>query len=101
MSNNWMIVYVLEGGVYTPYQYGANIVPTKNVDKVIQVPEEIARQAPKFSFDGQKLKRKDGEYILTLEQLNEKEKQKEIVLWGGLPQHYVEEKEEGKIEVEF
>lgn len=94
-------MYQLIDGKFVEKYAGSNIVPTENIDKVIQVPEEIARQAPKFSFDGQKLKRKDGEYILTLEQLNEKEKQKEIVLWGGLPQHYVEEKEEGKIEVEF
>ena len=58
-------------GVLEPTQYGKNIVPNGNFDKVIQVPEEIARQANKFDFDGAKLTRKEGQRIHTVEELNE------------------------------
>lgn len=81
--DSWMIMYKLENGVYEPFQYGKNLVPTDNIDKVIQVPEEIAMQANKFNFDGKKLTRKEGERVLTLEELREKYRQEEIVLNGG------------------
>lgn len=80
---DWMIMYKLDNGVYEPCQYGCNIVPTDNVDKVIQVPEEIAIQATKFNFDGIKLTRKEGKHVLTLEELREKYRQEEISLNGG------------------
>lgn len=80
---NWMIMYKLENGVYEPFQYGKNLVPTDNIDKVIQVPEEIAVQATKFDFDGTKLTRKEGKRVLTLEELREKYRQEEIALNGG------------------
>lgn len=80
---NWMIMYQLVNGVYEPCLYGSNLVPTDNIDKVIQVPEEIAVQANKFSFDGKKLTRKEGKRILTLEELREKYRQEEISLNGG------------------
>lgn len=99
MNDSWMILYRLVDGQYELAQFGSNIVPTENFDKVIQVPEEIARQAFKFDFDGEKLKRKDGFYILTLEQLNEKELQDEIELWGEIPPHHQGESKTEEIEI--
>ena len=64
-------------GVLEPTQYGNNIVPNGNFDKGIQVPEQVARQANKFEFDGSKLTRKEGQIIHTIEELNEFETQYE------------------------
>ena len=75
--DNWIIMYKEVDGVLEPTQYGKNIVPNGNFDKVIQVPEEIARQANKFDFDGSKLIRKEGQTIHTIEVLNELESQYE------------------------
>ena len=75
--DNWLIMYKEVDGVLEPTQYGNNIVPNGNFDKVIQVPEEIARQANKFDFDGSKLMRKEGQRIHTIEELNEFESQYE------------------------
>ena len=75
--DNWLIMYKEVNGVLEPTQYGNNIVPNGNYDKVIQVPEEIARQANKFDFDGSKLIRKEGQTIHTIEVLNELESQYE------------------------
>ena len=75
--DNWMIMYKEVDGVLEPTQYGKNIVPNGNFDKVIQVPEEIARQANKFDFDGSKLIRKEWQTIHTIEVLNELESQYE------------------------
>ena len=75
--DNWLIMYKEVDGVLEPTQYGKNIVPNGNFDKVIQVPEEVARQANKFYFDGVKLTRKEGQTIHTIEVLNELESQYE------------------------
>ena len=75
--DNWLIMYKEVDGVLEPTQYGNNIVPNGNFDKVIKVPEEIARQANKFDFDGSKLMRKEGQRIHTVEELNELESQYE------------------------
>ena len=75
--DNWLIMYKEVNGVLEPTQYGNNIVPNGNFDKVIQVPEQVARQANKFDFDGSKLIRKEGQIIHTIEELNELESQYE------------------------
>lgn len=75
--DNWLIMYKEVNGALEPTQYGNNIVPNGNYDKVIKVPEEIARQANKFDFDGSKLIRKEGQTIHTIEVLNELESQYE------------------------
>ena len=75
--DNWLIMYKEVDGVLEPTQYGKNIVPNGNFDKVIRVPEEVARQANKFDFDGSKLIRKEGQIIHTIEELNEFETQYE------------------------
>ena len=75
--DNWLIMYKEVNGVLEPTQYGKNIVPNGKFDKVIRVPEEVARQANKFDFDGSKLIRKEGQIIHTIEELNEFETQYE------------------------
>ena len=75
--DNWLIMYKEVDGVLEPTQYGNNIVPNGNFDKVIQVPEQVARQANKFDFDGSKLIRKEGQTIHTIDELNEIEAQYE------------------------
>ena len=75
--DNWLIMYKEVNGVLEPTKYGNNIVPNGNFDKVIKVPEEIARQANKFDFDGSKLTRKEGQKIYSIEELNEFESQYE------------------------
>src|SRR5699024_3099031 len=81
--DSWMIMYKLDNGVYEPFQYGKNLVPTDKVDKVTQAPEEIAVQANKFDFDDTKQTRKEGKRVLTLEELRESRRQEEVALNGG------------------
>ncbi|WP_017548670.1 hypothetical protein [Salinicoccus carnicancri] len=76
--SKWKVFYRIENGVYEPKRSGKTPVPTENYDKVIQVPEEIAMQILKFDFDGEKLTRKEGHRILTLEELHEKYNQENV-----------------------
>lgn len=96
-----MIFYRIIDGTYEPIKFGSNIVPTENIDKVIQVPEEIANQAFKFDFDGETLKRKEGEFIMTLEELDEANRQEEIELNGGTNPYEQHQEELNKISIEF
>lgn len=101
MDKKWMIMYQVINGKYEPVMSGSNIVPDENIDKVIQVPEEVSRQAHKFTFDGEKLKRKDGEYIMTLEEIREDEMQYTRRLHDGetAEQKYERRKNDIKIEM--
>lgn len=96
-----MIFYKLIDGIYEPTQFGYNIVPTENYDKVIQVPEEIAHQAYKFDFDGETLKRKEGEYVMSLEEYEEYEKQGEIATFGTTNPFEANEAKRNQIKIEF
>lgn len=96
-----MIMYQMIDGVYEPSKFGSNIVPTENIDKVIQVPEEIAMQALKFDFDGETLKRKEGKYIMSLEEYKESERQNDIQVFGGNTPFAQQEEEANKIKIEF
>mgnify|MGYP001508375625 FL=1 len=69
---NWLLFLKLIDGKYEIVQAGANIVPTEAFDKVLPTTERIARQSEKIYFDGEKLKLKDEETLLTVEELNEK-----------------------------
>lgn len=91
MDKKWMIMYQLIDDIYEPVQFGSDIVPMTNIDKVVQVPQEIARQATKFDFDGTSLTRKKDFYVLTLEELKEKDRREEIELYGGTPPHESEQ----------
>lgn len=97
-----MIVYQIIDNQYKPVMFGNNVVPNVDADKIIQVSKEIAKQAHKFVYDGKKLKRKEGEYILTLEQIEEAEKQEEAKMSDGLPPSEAQMLEEvRRTEIEF
>ncbi|MEX3459318.1 hypothetical protein [Staphylococcus hominis] len=67
---NWLLFLKLIDGKYEIVQAGANIVPTEAFDKVLPTTERIARQHEKVYFDGEKLKLKEGQELLTVEELN-------------------------------
>ncbi|WP_049438135.1 hypothetical protein [Staphylococcus hominis] len=68
---NWLLFLKYIDNKYHIVQAGSDIVPTENFDKVLQTTEKIARQSDKVYFDGEKLKLKDGETLLSVEELNE------------------------------
>ncbi|WP_145436948.1 hypothetical protein [Staphylococcus hominis] len=68
---NWLLFLKCTEGEYRIIQAGSNIVPTEEFDKVLPTTERIARQSDKVYFDGEKLKLKDGETLLSVEELNE------------------------------
>lgn len=68
---NWLLFLKYIGDKYHIVQAGSDIVPTEDFDKVLPTTERIARQSDKVYFDGEKLKLKDGETLLSVEELNE------------------------------
>ncbi|MDS3887025.1 hypothetical protein RJB80_04970 [Staphylococcus hominis] len=68
---NWLLFFKYIDGKYHIVQAGSNIVPTEEFDKVLPTTEKIARQSDKVYFDGEKLKLRDGETLLSVEELNE------------------------------
>lgn len=67
---NWLLFLNYIDGEYHIVQAGSDIVPTEPFDKVLPTTERIARQSDKVYFDGEKLKLKDGETLLSVEELN-------------------------------
>ncbi|MEK4169356.1 hypothetical protein NST64_08430 [Staphylococcus sp. FSL W8-1268] len=67
---NWLLFLKYIDGKYHIVQAGSDIVPTEDFDKVLPTTERIARQSDKVYFDGEKLKLKDGEILLSVEELN-------------------------------
>lgn len=67
---NWLLFLKYIDGEYHIVQAGSDIVPTEDFDKVLPTTEQIARQSDKVYFDGEKLKLKDGETLLSVEELN-------------------------------
>lgn len=68
---NWLLFLKYIDDKYYIVQAGSDIVPTEDFDKVLPTTEKIARQSDKVYFDGEKLKLKDGETLLSIEELNE------------------------------
>lgn len=68
---NWLLFLKYIDDKYHIVQAGSDIVPTEDFDKVLPTTERIARQSDKVYFDGEKLKLKDGETLLSVEELNE------------------------------
>ena len=66
----WIIAYRLIDGEYERVLNGSNIVINQQVDKVLPVEEHVARQAHKLIYDGEKLRVKEGQILLSLEELN-------------------------------
>lgn len=94
--DNWSICFVLIDGEYKWIEAGKNIVIANQYDKVIPVREHVARQVDKLFFDGEKLKLRDGETLLSKEQLDKQ--QYESDLQNGL---VVGESQSEIMEVEF
>lgn len=69
---NWLLFLKFINNEYVIVQAGSNIVPTEPFDKVLPTTEKIARQSEKIYFDGEKLKLKEGETLLSVEELNAK-----------------------------
>lgn len=68
---NWLLFLKYIDDKYHIVQAGSDIVPTEDFDKVLPTTERIARQSDKVYFDGEKLKLKDGETLLSVEELND------------------------------
>lgn len=66
----WLLFLKVINGKYEIFQSGSNIVPTEEYDKVLPTTERIARQYDKIYFDGKRLKVKDGETLLSIEELD-------------------------------
>ncbi|MFD7036745.1 hypothetical protein ACFV8V_13555 [Mammaliicoccus sciuri] len=67
----WLLFLKLIDGEYVIVQSGSNILPTEEYDKVLPTTEQIARQADKVYFDGEKLILKNGMELLSVDELND------------------------------
>ncbi|TDM12649.1 hypothetical protein [Macrococcus bovicus] len=72
---NWIICYKLIDGKYVLSRSGSDLVVSDIFDKTLPVREEVARQAYKLEYDGENLRLKDGEKLLSLEELNAEQQQ--------------------------
>lgn len=69
---NWLLFLKLDDeGNFNIVQAGSDIVPTQSFDKVLRTTEQVARQANKVYFDGTNIRLKEGETLLTVDELNE------------------------------
>lgn len=68
---NWLLFLRLDDeGNFNIVQAGSDIVPTQSFDKVLRTTEQVARQANKVYFDGTNIRLKQGETLLTVDELN-------------------------------
>lgn len=68
----WLILMSLMNGKYVIEDAGFNIIPQKEYDKILPTTERVAKQIEKVYYDGEKLKLKEGEILLSLEELNDR-----------------------------
>lgn len=66
----WVLFLKLINGEYEIVQAGYNLVPTQEYDKTLPTTEKIVSQFEKVYFDGEKLRLKEGETLLSIEELN-------------------------------
>lgn len=66
----WVLFLKLINGEYEIVQAGYNLVPTQEYDKTLPTTEKIVRQFEKVYFDGEKLRLKEEETLLSIEELN-------------------------------
>lgn len=66
----WIILLSLINDEYVIEDAGFNIVPQKEYDKILPTTERVAKQIEKIYYDGEKLKLKEGETLLSEEELN-------------------------------
>ncbi|MCI2948326.1 hypothetical protein FH144_07790 [Staphylococcus caledonicus] len=67
---HWNLYLLKIDGEFEIVLAGCDLVPNRAYDKVLPTTEKIARQSDKVYFDGERLKLKDGEALLPLEELN-------------------------------
>lgn len=94
--DNWAICYVLVDGDYQWADAGKNLVINGQYDKVLPVREHVARQVDKLFFDGEKLKLREGETLLSKDQLDKQEYENDLA--NGL---VIPEQPNEIVEVEF
>ncbi|HEC2155306.1 hypothetical protein [Staphylococcus delphini] len=70
---NWLLFLNYENGKYHIKQAGSNLVPSEAYDKVLPTTEKIARQPEKVYFDGEQLRLKEGAELLTIDELNRRD----------------------------
>jgi len=84
----WIILMSLINDKYVIEDAGFNIVPQKEYDKILPTTERVVKQIEKIYYDGEKLKLKEGETLLSLEELDnrkdslleiEKDEEKRII----------------------
>lgn len=68
----WIILMSLINDKYVIEDAGFNIIPQKEYDKILPTTERVAKQIEKIYYDGEKLKLKEGETLLSLEELNDR-----------------------------
>lgn len=68
----WLILMSLINDKYVIEDAGFNIIPQKEYDKILPTTERVAKQIEKIYYDGEKLKLKEGETLLSLEELNDR-----------------------------
>lgn len=68
----WLILMSLINDKYVIEDAGFNIIPQKEYDKILPTTERVAKQIEKVYYDGEKLKLKEGETLLSLEELNDR-----------------------------
>lgn len=68
----WIILMSLINDKYVIEDAGFNIIPQKEYDKILPTTERVAKQIEKVYYDGEKLKLKEGETLLSLEELNDR-----------------------------
>lgn len=66
----WIILLSLINDEYVIEDAGFNIIPQKEYDKILPTTERVAKQIEKIYYDGEKLKLKEGETLLSEEELN-------------------------------
>ena len=99
--DNWAIAFVIRNGKYDWVDAGKDMVMTQEYDKVIPVREEVARQVEKLEYNGKTLKLKEGETLLSLEELNQQQYDSDL-LNGLIVNEEQAENEQNKIvEVEL
>lgn len=68
----WIILISLMNDNYVIEDAGFNIVPQKEYDKILPTTERVAKQTEKVYFDGERLKLKEGETLLSLKELDDR-----------------------------
>lgn len=67
----WIILMSLINDKYVIEDAGFNIIPQKEYDKILPTTERVAKQTEKIYYDGEKLKLKEGETLLSLKELDD------------------------------